>query len=216
MKILAVSDEVLDHLYSPAVLERFGAVDLVVGCGDLPAYYLDYIVSMLNVPLLQVPGNHDPACFPFHEDDPAASAATRRGRGNIDGRVVRERDWLVAGLGGSVRYRPGVHQYSQAEMSRRVLRLVPSLLVNKARHGRYLDILVTHAPPKGIHDAADPAHVGFAAFNRLMARFRPRYLLHGHAHVWRRDTVTETRVGETLVVNVCPFRVIEAPAAHGG
>jgi Icc-related predicted phosphoesterase len=215
MKILAVSDEVLEHLYSPGVKERFRAVDLVVGCGDLPAYYLEYIVSMLNVPLIQVPGNHDPACFPFQEDNPSALIATRLERGNIDGRVVCERGWLMAGLGGSVRYRPGVHQYSQAEMSWRVLRLAPRLLANKARYGRYLDILVTHAPPKGIHDAADPAHVGFAAFNRLMARFRPRYLLHGHSHVWRRDTVTETRVGETVVLNVCPFRVIEASAPNG-
>jgi len=217
MRVLALSDQVLEHFYSPAVKERFAEAELVVGCGDLPSYYLEYIVSMLNVPILQVPGNHDPAAFPFADaEDPAAQGARRQGWGNIDGRVVCERGWLIAGLGGSVRYRPGAHQYSQAEMSRRVLRLAPRLFLNKARHGRYLDVLVTHAPPRGIHDAADPPHVGFSAFNRLIERFRPRYVLHGHSHVWRRDTVTETRVGETAILNVCPFRWIELRRPHGG
>jgi len=40
-------------------MDRFGDVELVLSCGDLPYYYLEYIVSMLNVPLLYVHGNHD-------------------------------------------------------------------------------------------------------------------------------------------------------------
>jgi uncharacterized protein len=210
VKILALSDQVIEQLYSPLVKERFGDVDLVVGCGDLPDYYLDYIVSMLNVPLSHVPGNHDlppPALNP--EPDPERSRS-HRGCANIDGVVVKERGLLLAGLGGSIRYRPdGVHQYTQAEMERRVLALTPRLLWNRLRHGRFLDILVTHAPPRGIHDAEDPAHIGFGAFNRFIARFRPRYLLHGHSHVYRRDAVTETQVGATTVINVYPYRVIE-------
>jgi Icc-related predicted phosphoesterase len=205
MKILALSDQVVEQLYCPSVKERFGDVDLVVGCGDLPAYYLEFIVSMLNVPLIHVPGNHDPA-------SPARESALdpHRCAGNIDGSVVEERGLLIAGLGGSIRYRPGgVNQYTPGEMTRRILAMTPRLLWNRVRRGRFLDILVTHAPPRGIHDAADPAHVGFAPFNRFIARFRPRYLLHGHSHVYRRDAVTSTRVGQTTVVNVYPYRVID-------
>ena len=92
--------------------------------------------------------------------------------------------------------------------------MTPRLFWNRLRHGRFLDILVTHAPPKGIHDSTDPAHVGFAAFNRFVAMFRPRFLLHGHTHVWRRDATTCTRVGSTTVLNVCPFRLIEITTTH--
>jgi len=210
MKILALSDQVVEQLYSPHVKERFGDVNLVVGCGDLPEYYLDYIVSMLNVPLSHVPGNHDLPPLPADSEGDLRSRAPRRECGNIDGAIVEEQGLLLAGLGGSVRYRPdGAHQYTQMEMARRVLALTPRLCWNRLRRGRFLDILVTHAPPRGIHDAEDPAHVGFEVFNRFIARFRPRYLLHGHSHVYRRDAATATQVGPTTVVNVFPYRVIE-------
>lgn len=204
-------------MYSPLVRERFGDVDLVVGCGDLPDYYLDYIASMLNVPLTLVPGNHDlPTPAPVAEGG-REGGGTPRACGNIDGMVAEERGLLLAGLGGSIRYRPdGVHQYTQGEMARRVLALAPRLWWNRLRYGRFLDILVTHAPPRGIHDAEDPAHVGFQAFNRFIARYRPRYLLHGHAHVYRQDAVTSTQVGPTTVVNVYPYRVIEIEGRHAG
>lgn len=205
MKILALSDQMVDQLYCPTVKERFGDVDLVVGCGDLPSYYLEFIVSVLNVPLIHVPGNHDPAAPALDSDLSPHGCAS-----NIDGLVVEERGLLIAGLGGSIRYRPdGVNQYTQAEMARRILTMTPRLWWNRVRHGRFLDILVTHAPPRGIHDAEDPAHVGFASFNRFIARFRPRYLLHGHSHVYRRDAATSTQTAQTTVVNVFPYRVIE-------
>lgn len=216
MKILALSDQVVEQIYSPQVKDRFGDVKLVLGCGDLPGYYLDYVVSTLNVPFFHVPGNHDlPTSVPGW--DRRTQAELPLDCGNLDGRMVEEQGLLLAGFGGSVRYRPdGEHQYTQAEMRRRVLALVPRLWMNRVRYGRALDLCITHSPPKGIHDGTDPAHVGFDAFNRLIARFRPRYLLHGHSHVWRRDTIVTTQVGATTVVNVCPYRVIEIAPNHAG
>ncbi len=216
MKILALSDEVVERLYSPRVTDLFGDINLVVGCGDLPDYYLEYVVSMLNVPLVHIPGNHDLPSSAA-ERERVGEGVLPRDCGNLDGRVRCEQGLLLAGLGGSARYRPdGTHQYTQAEMRRRVLAMTPRLWLNRCRYGRAVDVLITHAPPKGIHDGADPAHVGFVAFNRFMARFRPRFLLHGHSHVWRRDTVITTRVGATTVLNVCPYRVIEISVAHAG
>ena len=216
MKILALSDQVVEHLYSALVKERFGDVDLVVGCGDLPNYYLDYIVSMLNVPLALVPGNHDlPAASPNPDQHPENHGGPRWSA-NIDGMVVEEQGLLLAGLGGSIRYRPdGAHQYTQAEMTGRVLALAPRLYWDRIRYGRFLDILVTHAPPRGIHDAEDPAHVGFEVFNKFIAHFRPRYLLHGHSHIYRRGAITTTQVGPTIIINVYPYRLIEVDTIHG-
>ncbi len=216
VKILAISDQVVEQLYCPRVKEAFGHVNLVVGCGDLPFYYIEYVVSMLNVPFFHVPGNHDlpPSERPSYE---TKGGVQMWNCGSVDGRVVEEQGLLLAGLGGSVRYRPdGVYQYTQTEMAWRVAAMTPRLAWNRVRHGRALDILITHAPPKGIHDAADPAHVGFVAFNHFIARFHPRFLLHGHSHVWRRDAVVTTRVGRTTVLNVCPYRIVEIASPHAG
>lgn len=205
MKILALSDHVVEGIYSPAVREQHGDVDLVIGCGDLPYYYLEYIVSMLPVPLVYVFGNHDREQYTA---DGRRLTAPAGGQG-IEGRVARIGDLLVAGLGGSIRYQPrGVHQYTQGQMRARILRLLPALLVNRVRFGRYLDMLVTHSPPYGIHDGQDPAHVGFKSFLTFMRWLKPAYLLHGHKHVYGHGQVRETQVGETTVLNVYPSRVI--------
>lgn len=227
MKILAISDEVVDFLYSPRIKDQYADVDVVVGCGDLPFYYLEYIVTVLNVPLYYVPGNHDrlsqyhadgrivhraegcepldlhSACFPSHHY-PLASSKT----------AGPEPGLLMAGLGGSMRYnQDNAHQYNEAEMLGRALSLAPQLVANRLRYGRALDILVTHAPPRGIHDAPDLAHTGFQVFCAFMDVFRPRLLLHGHSHVYRHDAVTLTRYKDTQVINVYPYRLLEWPPA---
>jgi hypothetical protein len=213
MKILALSDEVVENLYGPHIKHQYGDIDLILGCGDLPYYYLEFIVTMLDVPLYYVPGNHD-APVQYLSDGRTISRA--EGCEQLDGKVMRTAPRrqappvLLAGLGGCLRYNnDGTHQYTQTEMWGRVMRLAPGLVANRLRYGRYLDILITHAPPRGIHDGPDHTHTGFDAFPRLMETFRPRYVLHGHAHVYRQDTVTRTRYRQTEVLNVYPYRLIE-------
>jgi len=219
VKILAVSDEVVEFLYGPRLREQFGDIDLVLGCGDLPFYYLEYIVTVLDVPLFYVPGNHD-RLQQYLSDGRIINKA--EGCEALDLRTARTPqprkttggagDLLLAGLGGSMRYNnDSVHQYTESEMLGRILRLAPRLLLNRLGRGRFLDILVTHSPPRGIHDDTDLAHTGFKAFLRFMDVFRPRLLLHGHAHVYRPDVITSTRYKDTQVINVYPYRTIEWP-----
>lgn len=205
MKILAVSDEVNESLYSANVRRRFGDVEIVIGCGDLPYYYLEYLLTMLQRPLYYVPGNHDPLY------QPQVLSSLAAGCENIDGRVVSYRDLTLAGLGGSIRYKPtGDNQYTQAEMKRRVFRLSLRLFWLQWVRRRRLDIFVAHSPPFGIHDDTDRAHTGFHAFLTLIRLFQPRYFLHGHTMVYKPNIVPPlTRVGETQVVNVYPYRLIE-------
>ena len=89
------------------------------------------------------------------------------------------------------------------------LRLIPALLANRIVRGRYLDVLVTHSPPRGIHDLPDRAHWGFTAFRWFLRAFRPRYHLHGHSHVYDQRTVTRTQFHDTLVVNAYGAQQIE-------
>ena len=58
MKVLTVSDKMDELVYSSAIQRLFGDVDLVLGCGDLPHHYLEFIVTMLGGPLFYVIGNH--------------------------------------------------------------------------------------------------------------------------------------------------------------
>lgn len=210
MKILALSDEVVESLYRPEVKDRFGDVDVILACGDLPYYYLEFMLTILGKPLFYVHGNHD---RPSQYLSDGRLIDRAEGCEPIEDRVAHipapGGDLLLAGLGGSIRYNPDPHQYTQAEMLGRALRLMPALLANRVRHGRSLDILITHAPPRHIHESGDRAHVGFAAFRTLMDTFHPRFLLHGHAHVYRNDAITATRYKNTQVLNVYPYRLIE-------
>ncbi len=207
MKILAVSDRVLDKLYSGSIRQNYADVDLMIGCGDLPFYYLDFLTSAIDAPLVYVRGNHD--------DGPQYAVDGRvwrdvRGGVDIHGKVVARKGLILAGLQGSMRYKAHAdYMYSEAEMRRVVAQLVPRLLWNRQRLGRALDVLVTHSPPFGIHDRTDLPHTGFKVFLSFLRLFRPRYHLHGHVHIYRQDEVRETRFEETTVVNVYPYRVLE-------
>jgi Icc-related predicted phosphoesterase len=204
VKILAISDRVVEGIYSAQIRERFGDVNMVLSCGDLPYSYLEYVVSMLNVPCFYVHGNHDRPEYTSRGD-----VLTRPGGWvNLDGRTVTARGIILGGLEGSMRYKPRApFQYTEGEMAYKVWRMVPALLMNRVSRGRYLDILIAHAPPFGIHDGEDSCHRGFKALLGFMTHFRPRYLLHGHKHIYGPEP-WRTRYLDTEVINVYPFRVI--------
>lgn len=200
MKILALSDQVVPLIYNSSVAELFGNVELIVGCGDLPAYYLEYVLTQLNVPLVYVPGNHDP-------DDLSVPGGVA-----VDGQLVRIKGILVVGLGGSRRYKPrGKHQYTEAEMRWRSARLLMKFLPSRLTKGRWVDLLITHAPPRGIHDAPDLAHTGFATFRHILRAFRPSMMLHGHSHAIRNLEKTRSQLYDCEIVNVYPYRIVDLP-----
>lgn len=205
MKILAVSDEVVERLYSLCNTGHFNDIDLIIGCGDLPYPYLENMVSFLNVPLLYVPGNHDPE---YREND---SKTYAEGGSNLDLKLIRTKTFLLGGLGGSVRYRPnGTNQHSQSEAFFRAYKLLPRLFLNRIQYGRYLDILITHSPPFGVHDNDTEAHTGLKAINWLIQIAKPRYHLHGHTHVYRRNLdTTESTIRGTKIINVHPYKVLD-------
>jgi len=211
MRILAISDEVTDALYHPNFQQLTGDIDLLVSCGDLPYGYMDFIVTQARVArAVFVHGNHDKTMVSADGE----RWADPPGWTNLDRRVVyfRELDLIVAGLQGSILYSGETqYQYTEREMAGRALKLIPQLLVSRARTGRYLDILVTHAPAQGIHDGPRGAHQGFPIHLRLIRRFEPRLLLHGHNHRYGQEA-WHTRYLQTDVVNVHPYRTIDIDA----
>lgn len=210
MRLLSVSDEVVHQLQMPGLRQRVGNVDLIVGCGDLPPSYLEYLVSMLNVPCLYVNGNHD---GPELREDGSLNEAPQ-GCQPLDLRVEHIGGFLIAGASGVLRYRKGAHQYSEAEWQRRLISLTVRTLIAQYRHRRKLDVLITHVPPAGLHDGPG-AHRGPQALRRFVERFGPRYVLHGHVHLnYGYGDQSPLRYGRSTIINTCGYRVLELePAA---
>ena len=206
VKILAVSDEVVERLYSLCTNGHFKDVELILGCGDLPYPYLENLLTFLNKPLMYVPGNHDPQ---YSSENQLAHV---EGGSNLDRKLMRYKKFLIGGLGGSIRYRPdGTNQYTQNEAYLRAFSMLPHLLLNRLNYGRALDILITHSPPFGIHDEETQAHQGLKVINWLLRVAQPRYHFHGHTHFQRRNlSASETNYGITRIINIYPYKVIDA------
>ena len=203
MKILAVSDKVVDWIYSTSIRQLVPGTKLALGCGDLPLEYLEFIVSSLDIPVYYVHGNHS-----LPDPKPRQGEILSKGSTNLHCKVMVYKGYTFAGIEGSLKYNNGIYQYSQLDMWLNVARLVPSLLRNKIRYRRYLNVLITHAPAFGIHDQPDLPHQGIKAFRWLVARFQPDYHLHGHIHVYRPDTETESIFGRTRVINAFGYKQI--------
>lgn len=203
MNVLSVSDRIVDHIYSSTVKEHFPDIDLVLGCGDLPYYYLEFIVDALGVPVFFVRGNHANQ----KEFSEQGEKDSPWGAIDLHRRTISYKGLLLAGFEGAVRYRPGPFQYTQMEMWRMVLSIVPKLIINRVRFGRYLDVLVTHTSPWRINDQPDDhAHQGFKAYRWLLEVFKPTYHFHGHIHNYNSNVNPETLFRETRVINTFQYR----------
>jgi hypothetical protein len=205
--VLAVSDEVDEGLY--ADLGPVRAAELVVACGDLPFEYLGHLMNALDVPLVFVPGNHDPDLSGYRHSRAGltlraglpARAPWPDGAINADGRIVEVAGLRLAGLGGCRRYSSGPNQYSDHQLARRARSLRRQARWHQLRGRPRVDVLLTHAPPRGVGDGADPPHWGFTALHGLVAGLQPTMLLHGH--VLSYDAATPGRLlGRTAVRNV--------------
>ncbi len=206
LRVLSLSDREASVVYSPQICRYFKEVDLIIGCGDLAYHYLEFALSMLNVPLFFVRGNHDKVVEYSPEGHQRVAP---HGGVDLHRRVEKYKGRLLAGVDGSLRYRAGPFQYSQPEMWNHVFSLVPRLMANRLLYGRYLDIFIAHSPPAGIHDEEDLPHQGIKAFRWLVKVFHPAYFFHGHIHVYRPDTVIDSFVGTTRVINTYGYRDIK-------
>ena len=113
MKILVIADEESQKIWDFFRKEDYADIDLVISCGDLKADYLSFIATMIAVPVLYVHGNHDDK----YERKPPEGCIC------IEDTVYMFHGIRILGLGGSYRYKPGVNQYTEVQMERRIRRL---------------------------------------------------------------------------------------------
>lgn len=200
INILLLADQKSKFLYDFYNPETLKDVDLIISCGDLPPEYLSFFVTLCNVPLLYVRGNHDGK----YEHTPPEGCIC------IEDDIYVHQGVRILGLGGSMEYIPGAaNQFTEQKMRRRVRRLFFKLWKHKG-----FDILVTHAPAYQLNDLPDLPHRGFAVFRELMEKYEPKFFFHGHVHAnystkfKRRDSF-----GNTIVVNAFEYHIVEYPYA---
>ncbi len=219
LKVLCISDHVDPLIYSDSIKDRFRNVDLVLSAGDLDLSYYGYIVSNINTRLAFVFGNHNLSkialyrkehrihTLSYYEDDNILQQTF--GSTYVGDAVRKVEGLIVAGLGGSMRYNNGLNQYTETGMFFKALKLLPGLLFNRLVRGRWMDVLLTHAPPAGLHDRSDRCHRGFKTFLLLMKLFKPQYLVHGHVHLYDINTERCSMYRSTCVVNAYEHTIID-------
>lgn len=168
MRILAIADEESKYLWDFFEKSKLQGIDLIISCGDLDPQYLSFLATFTSSPVLYVHGNHDVK----YEHNPPEGCIC------IDDDIFVYQGVRILGLGGSMRYHPGKHQYTEREMRKRVKKLRWKLFLRRG-----FDILVTHAPAYEINDGRDLPHQGFAVFRTLLEKYNPRFFLHGHVHL---------------------------------
>lgn len=195
MKILFLADEECPYLWDYYQPGRLDGYDLIVSCGDLKPSYLSFLVTMSNKPVLYVHGNHD---VRYARTPP-------EGCDSIEDTVFTYKGIRILGLGGSALYSGGPHQYTEKQMAKRIRKLWWKL-----RRAGGVDIVVTHAPVAGFGDGEDYAHRGFACFQNLIEKYKPKYLVHGHVHMtYGTDIPREQQLGDTKIINAYERYTIE-------
>lgn len=207
MRLLLIADEVSPVVYSHGFPGNLAPLDLILSAGDIPGYLLEFLATKSRVPPVYVYGNH---AYGKVRDPQTDEERAPGGCINAHLNVLEVGGLLIAGVEGSLRYKEGPHQYSQRQFRALTRRLHPRLRWNRWRHGRAVDVLLTHAPPRGPNEGADRVHQGVDAFNEFHRLWRPRLHVHGHVHLVganaRREYVSPEGV---RVVNAYQFTPIE-------
>ena len=195
MKILVLADKESESLWDYFEKSKLAGIDLIISCGDLDSRYLSFLASFTAAPVLYVHGNHDTS----YEHIPPEGCTC------IEDKIYTFKGVRILGLGGSMRYKSGNHQYSQYDMNRRIFWLTPQLIRRKG-----FDILVAHSPAYGINDGEDLPHKGFTGFVKLMDKYKPKYFIHGHVHMsYGRKYVREYQYHDTTIFSAYEKCIIE-------
>lgn len=195
MKVLAIGDEESKYLWDFFDKSKLEGIDLIISCGDLDPRYLSFLATFSNVPVLYVHGNHDE----IYDTVPPEGCIC------IEDKVYVHKGVRIMGLGGSMRYRPGSHQYTEMEMRMRYAKMKLRFQLIGG-----VDILVTHAPARQLNDGEDLPHQGFQVFRSILDTYHPKYFLHGHVHMqYGRKHKRNDVYHDTQIINVFERYVFE-------
>lgn len=229
VRVLAVADTQDRSLYEHFNKERWAKekIELIISCGDLKPGYLDYLVSVFNVPLFYVRGNHDTT----YAQNPPGGAI------DINDRVESFKGIKFYGLEGSAWYNGGPAQYTERQMRWRTF--WGRLTLSQAGGA---DVFVAHSaprmcplpekrcicayPPEGTPpnpigqpclveperctwDPSDLPHRGFGTFRDIILKYQPRFFLHGHTHLGYGTRPRELSLGRTRIIDTYGYVILD-------
>lgn len=190
MKILAFSDLHLARGRAADIVAASTSADLVIGAGDFCNHRagLDKVRDMLAdlaAPMLAVPGNAESAAELVAADLPNTTV--------LHGSGVSVAGLRFFGLGYAVPETPFGDWSCDLDEDSAAALLAPCDAV---------DVLITHAPPKGYVDQTSTGvSIGSTAILAAIQRLQPRLALCGHIHdSWGQ----RAQLGDTEVVNLGP------------
>lgn len=159
-------------------------IDAIVTLGDLAIQDIRDLETVTDIPKFGVYGNHDSGTY-----------MPELGITNLHLQTAQLGGITLGGFEGSVRYKADSYapMYTQQEASELIQQL-PAV-----------DVLISHAPPRGIHDEPEPAHQGYDALRWYIEQYHPSFLLHGHTY----PTESVTTLGATQIVYIHEDQVIE-------
>lgn len=167
VNVLAVGDVESKYLWDFYEPGRLDGVDLILAAGDLDPEYLTFLATFVKGTLVYVHGNHDGR---YAKKPPEGCVCA-------EDTIITVKGVRILGLGGSMRYSSGAHQYTEREMASRIKRQRLALWWQKG-----VDVLLTHTPAAGLNDGTDLAHRGFSCFSDFLDRYQPKYFVHSHVH----------------------------------
>jgi uncharacterized protein len=192
MRLLAFSDVHRDLAQAARLVDRAGAVDVVVAAGDFASVHrglepLIDVLAAIETPTVLVAGNN--------ETDAALRAACDGWRAAhvLHGEGAEIAGVAFFGLGGGVPVTPWDWSFDLTEDE------AAGALTGLPRDG----VLAVHSPPKGYVDG--PRRLGSQAILEAVEDKQPRLVVCGHIHEAAGE---QARIGESRVLNVGPSGVV--------
>ena len=117
-------------------------------------------LEIFGIPTYFIFGNHNLKEFGYYHRTSSSQDAYRplesstlayaHGAHYLGFKTARtENNLLLAGASGSIRYNNGMNQYTDREMFLKLIMMIPSLLLNKLKYGRYQLFLFRQAFHQG-------------------------------------------------------------------
>lgn len=189
MKALVLADRP-PHINIREIIQR-EQVELIITLGDLEQSDLVELEYVTNIPKIGIYGNH---CGGTYMEP--------LGITNMHGVSMTVQGVTFAGMEGCVRYKPDptAIMYTQEQATQLLAGAPP------------VDVFITHCPPRGVNDEDEITHQGWDALREYVLTQKPRMLLHGHTYPT--DETLVTKLGDTDIVYVHGWKIVDLPASN--
>ncbi len=199
LRILATTDfhGSLEASEKTAEKARNISADVLIVCGDIThfgsvkdAEKIMAPLSALNLPVLYVLGNCDPAQL---------AEAHISGTINLHGRCHSISDISFVGIGGA----PASPFYSWFELSEKQMANMLEQATDNCSTSRW-NVIISHSPPRDtrVDQAFSKVHAGSVGLRAFIEKRKPNMVFCGHIHEAR----GVDSIGDTIIVNPGPVR----------